>query len=326
MARGVPPGALGVVPARFAADGVQPMAGSFEPEGDGVRFVPRFPFVDGEVYALLVEGVVVGTIERPGVVGEATTEVVGIHPSGDEVPLNLLRIYVHFSAPMSEGWAARAVQMLRGDTGEVLVRTFLHMEPELWDRGHRRLTVFLDPGRIKRGLVPHEEGGYPLVAGESVVLRVGVEFRDAAGRELRSGAVHRYRVGDAVRARVEPGAWGVRAPAVGSREPLVVELERPLDHALLGRCVWVEDGAGARVAGRVVVGEGERSWGFVPERPWGDSAMWVVVDSALEDVAGNSVVRVFDRDLRRRGDDPRNVRRLRFEFACTARRDKNSEG
>jgi hypothetical protein len=318
----VRPGApLGVVPARFAGQAVQPMAGAFEGAGDAVRFVPRFPFVDGEVYALLSDGVVVGTIARPLPASEATTVVAGIHPSGEEVPLNLLRIYVHFSAPMSEGWAARSVQMLRGDTGEVLKGTFLHMEPELWDRAHRRLTVFLDPGRIKRGLVPQQEAGYPLVEGQSVELRVDAGFRDAAGRPLRSGAMQRYRVGDAARVRVQPGRWELRPPAAGSTEPLVVELDRPLDHALLGRCLWVEDTAGLRVDGQAWVGEGERSWRFAPAQPWVDAPMQLVVDTALEDVAGNSAARVFDRDLGSRADDPLDVRQLRYPFACPARRD-----
>ena len=41
-------------------------------------------------------------------------------------------IYVHFSSPMSEGWAARAVRVLRADNDEPLEGVFLAMEPELF--------------------------------------------------------------------------------------------------------------------------------------------------------------------------------------------------
>jgi hypothetical protein len=38
--------------------------------------------------------------------------------------------------------------------------------------------------------------------------------------------------------------------------------------------------------------------------PWPDAPHRVVVDPVLEDVAGNSVQRVFDRDLSNVADDP----------------------
>ena len=66
---------------------------------------------------------------------------------------------------MSEGFAARGVQVLRADSGQPLQGVFLTMDPELWDPERRRLTLLLDPGRIKRGLVPNLEAGYPLNEG-----------------------------------------------------------------------------------------------------------------------------------------------------------------
>jgi hypothetical protein len=40
----------------------------------------------------------------------------------------------------------------------------------------------------------------------------------------------------------------------------------------------------------------------------------LVVDPALEDLAGNSVTRVFDRDLTRPGDEPREARAVTLPF------------
>ena len=50
------------------------------------------------------------------------TDVVAIYPTTPEVPLNLLRLYVHFSNPMSEGWSARAVQIRHAETRELIGR------------------------------------------------------------------------------------------------------------------------------------------------------------------------------------------------------------
>ena len=81
---------------------------------------------------------------------------------------------------MSEDWATRTVRLYRADTDEPLSGAFLE-GPELWDGERRRLTLLLDPGRIKRGLVPNQETGYPLIEGVPVVVRIDTAFRDAEG-------------------------------------------------------------------------------------------------------------------------------------------------
>jgi hypothetical protein len=294
---------LGVVPREVAGVG-QSMAGEFVVDGADMCFVPRHPFVDGVVYALTVDGVVAATILRPAAAVATTVAVTAIYPSCAGVPLNLLRLYAHFSAPVREGLAQGAVELCREDTGETIEGAFLHMEPELWDRDHRRLTVLLDPGRIKRGLVPNQEAGYPLVEGVPVILRVG------------SSAARRYAVGPPVRARVDPALWRWEVPAAGSVDPLILGFDRPLDHALLRRCLWITDAAGLRLQGTVSIGDGEQSWRFEPVALWDAEPKVLVVDATLEDVAGNSVARVFDRDLDREEDAPLQVRRLRYDFAC----------
>ena len=118
-----------------------------------------------------------------------------MYPSTDELPVNQLKLYVHFSSPMSEGWAARAVRVRRADNDEPLEGVFLAMEPELWDRERRRLTLLLDPGRIKRGLVPNAEAGYPLIQGVSVIVtsRHRIPRRRGQTNDSRRGAALRDR-------------------------------------------------------------------------------------------------------------------------------------
>ena len=304
-----------VVPAGLDGGSLPSMAGEVWIDGDVLGFTPRFPFAAGTTYAVTVNGET-ATIERPAADATPAAEVVAIHPDADDVPLNLLRIYVHFSAPMSEGFAARAVQMCRAGTGEPLQGTFLRQEPELWDAAHRRLTLFLDPARIKRGLVPNLEAGYPLTEGVPVVLRVGTEFRDAFGQPLRAQAERAYQVGAAIRARIDPAAWRWAVPRAGTTEPLTLQFDRPLDHAMLGRCLWITDASGARLSGESTVAAGDRGWRFTPHRPWPEGRLQLSVDTTLEDVAGNAVAHVFDRDLTDPAHDPLDTRLLTLEFAC----------
>lgn len=321
---------LAVLPSEVAEAGanlraLQPIAGRFELGGDAVFFIPRFPFLDSVSYSLLVDStreangagnLEVWEVRRPSLTGAPTTEVIAIYPSGDELPVNNLKLYIQFSSPMSEGWAARAVHVRRADNDEPLDGVFLAMEPELWDRDRRRLTLLLDPGRIKRGLAPNAEAGYPLIEGVPVVVTIDVAFRDAAGRPLQTAAERRYNVGTSVRARIDPADWRYHLPAAGSMDPLEVQFDRPLDHALLQHGLWVNDTDGAPLDGRGSAGRSELCWRFKPQSPWEEGRHVLIVDPRLEDLAGNSLIRVFDRDLLREEDAPAGARHAAIDFTC----------
>ncbi len=296
-----------VVAVRPSSRGVQSRpatAGRLVADGDDVCFLPRFPFLAATEYEVEVDGAVVGTAtfaERS--VSPPTTDVVAIRPSSVTVPRNLLRCYVEFSAPMRQAGAAH-VRLIDAE-GAPLVGALLASEYELWDRDRRRLTVLLDPARIKRGLATHRTIGYPLREHTSVTLVVDAEFPDASGRPLRTGATRTWEVVGDERRRVTPTSWSLTPGTTGTTEPLTVDFDRPLDHGLVARCLHVVSAAG-RVGGWTTVGHHERSWAFTPASPWLDVPYRLVVDPVLEDVAGNSVQRVFDRDLSNAEDAPRD--------------------
>jgi hypothetical protein len=323
---------LAVLPSGLLAAGailrdLQPLAGRFEVEQDAVVFVPRFPFMDGMRYSLLVEQeehrgrVEVGSIERPQQRQAPATTVIGIYPSAATVPVNLLKLYIYFSAPMSTGFAARAVQVRRWPNGEPLESVFLPTDEtaiELWDRERRRLTLLLDPGRIKRGLVSNREAGYPLVEGESILVVVQTSFPDATGNPLRAGAERRYDVGPPLRTRIEPARWQLAAPAAGTLTPLIVTFDRPLDQALLQHCLTVCDPSGASCGGSASAGLEERCWQFVPATPWLPGDYLLAIDPRLEDLAGNSLLRVFDREIAPFDDAPAHEQPAALAFTCAA--------
>jgi hypothetical protein len=312
---GLPAGAdVRVFPGTAVAAGsLPPMAGRLERDGADLCFVPRFAFLDGRSYTVLVDGTSAGVLVRPRPERLAATEVTDIRPTAAEVPVNLLRFYVWFSAPMSEGYAAAQVRLARDD-GSIIAGTLLPTEHELWDAAHRRLTVLLDPARIKRGLPGHQQAGYPLRSGGSFRLVVGRGFRDAQGLTLRAPAERRYEVGGEERRHVDPATWELAVPSAGTCEPLQVAFGRPLDHGLLARCLHVREPGGKLVDGTAQIGPGEQSWQLVPSRAWACAVHQLIVEPVLEDLAGNSVSRVFDRDLARPEDQSRPARPVTVVF------------
>ena len=268
------------------------MAGSLREDGDDLLFRPRFGFVDGTTYTVRVGGAVVATLIRPRPDRPATTEVAGIYPTATEVPRNLLRCYVWFSQPMGVGYAADHLRVVDGAENPI-EGALLPFDHELWDAERIRLTVLFDPARIKRGLVSNLEVGYALRTGAEFRLVVDTGFLDARGLPLKRPTEQRYRVGADERRRVDPADWKLTVPQRNTREPLHVEFDRPLDHGLLTRCLHVRD----PIQGTAEIGAHQRSWSFTPQEPWTSTTHELVVDPILEDIAGNSVARVFDRDL-----------------------------
>jgi hypothetical protein len=134
-------------------------------------------------------------------------------------------------------------------------------------------------------------------------LVVDAGFRDATGAALKSGAERSYRVGADLHGHVDPATWRLTPPAAASAEPLAVAFGRPLDSALLGRCLRVVGPEGV-LGGTPTRHEGEFAWRFTPDRAWRPGPHRLLVDPVLEDVAGNAVGRVFDRDLANPADQP----------------------
>lgn len=298
--RGLPPGTDVRVRPAAAADPVSAealhlpaMAGSVLPDGEDLLFTPRFPFIPGTTYTVYVDGVATAALTRPREQRRTATTVLEIHPTSPQVPRNLLRCYVRFSAPMGRGYVADHIRLVDAD-GRLIAGALLPADHELWDADRTRLTVLLDPGRIKRGLLSH---GYALDEGGTVQLVVDQGFRDAHGQELAAPGSRRYTVGADERRQIDPERWARNTPREGSREPFAVEFDRPLDHAMLAHALRVVDSGGRRVHGIPAIGAGERSWQLTPDQPWRDGPYALIVDPELEDLAGNSVARVFDRDL-----------------------------
>ena len=217
----------------------------------------------------------------------ASATVVAVFPSGRSVPENLLRLSIVFSGrpPVP---ALPHLTLLRAD-GSVIDRPFL--EQELWAPDGRTLTILLHPGRVKIGLIAHEMLGRALRPGETVRLAWD-------GQTLKS-----WTVGLADTAPPDPAAWRLRTPAAGSRAPLTVTLDRPVE-ALDGDLIAVASPSGYRLSGRARLGPGQTSWSFRPTAPWQAGTYALRVNPNLENPCGNRVGETFEHTIAGPGTAP----------------------
>ena len=289
-----------------------PLLGTYVVAADTLRFRPRFRPADGVSYVASFDGaalyarakqpapdglarVTTATWRHDVSAGAPSTVVREIYPTGDAVPMNLLRMYVEFSAPMSSGRSYDYVK-LYADGDSLLEEPFFTAggAVELWDPDRTRLTILFDPGRIKRDLKPHEEAGLPLREGKQYRLVIDSTWRDAQGRPLVRKHVKHFQVGAQDRALVRTSDWRVTGPRAESRDSLVVTFPEPLDRALLARMLTVRDSVGRAIAGEIVVSDRETRWAFAPRNPWRRDSYALHVDAELEDLAGNNLRKLFD--------------------------------
>jgi len=286
--------------------------GRYVVSGDRVRFEPRFPFAAGVSYRVEVDTSALRRGPEPGamraaplahrfalptVTHERTTRITGVYPSVARVPSNLLRWYIETSAPMEPGNALQHVR-LTDEAGRDVSGAFLALDQELWDPDRRRLTLLFDPGRVKRGVRTNVESGALLVAGRRYRLVIDDGWTDGTGAQLASRFEHAFEATEADRRSPEPDRWRLTVPRASTRAPLQVSFGESLDHALATGMLAVLDPDGERVPGSVTLAEGDSTWTFAPALPWLAGDYSLRVGGALEDLAGNNVVRVFDVDRR----------------------------
>jgi len=284
---------------------VPPMLGSYRINGDTLRFEPQFPLAPGVTYRAMFD-----SRQVPGAGGEvitavcpalprvsiSTTTVSHVYPTTGVLPENLLKFYLHFSAPMSRGHIYDYIH-LRDETGKDVELPFLEIGEELWDPAMTRLTLFIDPGRIKRGVRPLEEVGPALEQGKRYTLVIDRAWQDGAGNPLKTGFVKSFRAAPPDRRPPDPAQWKIRAPKSGTRQPLTLIFAEPMDQALAKRVIHVTTESGQRIQGQTALHDEERQWAFVPEAPWPRGAHRLMVETTIEDLAGNNIGKPFEVDL-----------------------------
>lgn len=209
---------------------------------------------------------------------------VEIHPAGPAVPENLLRVELRFDRPQRLPFDVERLTLLDGDGLEI--RHAL-LDVALPDASGRRITVLLDPGRVKTGVGPNLDAGRALKAGATVSLRVLDGDADA------SPVVKTWRVTTAVSHPLQPELWQLNPPRRGTRDTLDVDLRMPISSAG-DRLIAVLNGQGRRVAGTVTLDDGDATWRFKPSRPWAMGLHRLVTHPWLEDPAGNRRCAAFE--------------------------------
>ena len=223
---------------------------------------------------------------------------------GGSVPANHLKFYLHFPEPMERGGVFEHFKLIEVDQqgkeiGEV-PEPF--REVELWDETFSRLTVWLHPGRQKPGVNLNLELGPVLEPGRFYEFRVSEKWRTESGKHFNREAKFRFSTHPPDKIQPRPKDWKLTV----LEKTLKIRTGDLLDPVSARKSIRVKDKTGKEVAieSMKLLGQPVKDLETPIETlievefsRWKPGEYLLVVDPALEDLAGNSVARPFNVDL-----------------------------
>jgi hypothetical protein len=289
-----------------------PVFGEYHFKNNGVEFRPLLSFTPGLKYEIWLAGKLLDQINIPSADANDAPVVLSVYPSPDTLPENLLKFYIRFSKPMQEGEALNHIRLIKNNS-DMLSSVFLDLQPELWSNDRTMLTLWLDPGRIKRDLQPNKLLGPPLVKGNHYELLIDRNWQDARGLLLKEGFRKDFFTG--IRDSISPdiNKWKLEIPASGSNQSLKVHFDEALDHVLAANTMRIVDAGRQLVKGEFKLNEKEKELVFALIENWRPGKYTLEVESRLEDLTGNNLNRLFDEDLNQKKAGPKDVYTITFE-------------
>jgi len=271
--------------------------GELNAEGVDITFTPIIPFTNGAHYQILKNEQVLGAFSIKERAPSVPPKVMAVYPKLDTVPENLLKMYFVFSKPMQEiRNSLDFITVINLETQKE-ENIFLSLETELWNADHTELTLWLDPGRIKKDLVPNKNLGIPIKRGNNYELILSSEWNDTEGNPL--GKEHRKKIVVIAPDVQLPSVknWEVTVPTAESKEALGIAFGEYLDAMLIEKNIHILSASNQVVSGSFLTMGDANSTLFIPKERWKKGSYTLVVQSSMEDLAGNNLNRLFDTDL-----------------------------
>ena len=283
---------------RLSKEGnITPIIGSYQKQNDAILFEPLIPFTHGLSYQVLLDDKLISQFTIPEADQTKAPELLSIYPAIDTIPENLLKMHFRFSKPMHEGQSVQHLTLLKNNT-DTLHGTFLDLQPELWNEDGTILTLWLDPGRIKRDLQPNKELGTPLQSDTHYQLIISNLWEDKNGtsltRQYQKDFITTLR--DSI--SPNPKMWNIQTPPINSMQPLIIDFHESMDYNLINTTLHLIDHSNAEVKGKWQLNETVDKINFMPTVSWIEGDYQLQVESRLEDLSGNNLNRAFDVDVK----------------------------
>ncbi len=291
--------------------------GSFTNLGTVISFKSKYGFSQGTAYTVLIT--IENQIQRFVVITpksnfKPSTSIINVYPTSSQLPMNQLKFYIEFSAPMRLGNAFEHVHLYKLPEGKLESEAFLVTAEELWNPAKTRVTIFFDPGRIKRGVQPNLQLGLPLVEGYTYKLVIDEGWLDVNDVQLLNNFEKIFDVVSVDRESPDPKKWVIDFPKIKNESSINIDFKEALDFGLLHSAILIVDETNRSIEGIIHVSDNEKKWTFTPKDPWLKGNYKMIINAWLEDLSGNNLNRKFDVDLNDKKDTPKNINEVLIPF------------
>ncbi len=253
-------------------------------------FTPYFPFTVGATYQVLNEKELLFSFSPEKAL--KSPQIKQVFPLTEQIPENFLKFYIQFDQPMAAGHIYDHLQLIKN--GVEIENAFIPLKPELWDANKQIITVWIDPGRIKRDLGPNKKYGAVLEAGNSYQFIIEKGLKSANGADLNAKFVKSFHVFERDEKTPSVTSWTLNSPTNSSREMLVIDMLEAMDYSSR-HFIGVFYNSKELDGDFEFISDGEIS--FLPKKAWQKGEYVLKIASKAEDLAGNNFNRPFDLDL-----------------------------
>lgn len=252
-----------------------------------LTIISWFPFDSRATFGLLGQSIPIGSTDSQH------ASVVQIYPTTKHIPVNLLRFYIEFDQPMREGDFLKHIS-LTNESGEDITDVFFDNQYELWNQDFTKLTILIDPGRVKTGLVAHAKMGRAFEVGKEYTLTVDKNWKMISGRILGESFSKKFVGVPEIMEGIDYKEWDIQSPGTMDESPLRIFFGKPLDHITTQDFIVVIDSNDKLVEGIKQLKEKESELWFYPASTWKTDNYRLVINSRIEDIVGNNLNGAFD--------------------------------
>jgi len=280
-------------------------------ENNTFSFIPVIPFGWNQQYTILYDNILTYyTLPIPENYNHLSVEK--IYPTNTAVPSNLLKWYIKFSKPINTASVYSHIKLLK-NSGELVERAILPLENALISEDGTLLTIWIEPGRQKRNLIPNQQLGPVFNSNESYQLVISKTIKDRNGISMQDTVSHTFSITEADRIQPNIHNWILQIPNQNSVSNLVITSNESLDYGSTLNNITVFDDQNKIIRGVWSLSDAETNFSFTPNESWKKGNYQIVFNDVIEDLAGNSLHRLFDTDI---DDHPnkKNTSKHQLEF------------
>ena len=287
-----------------------PILADLSQENDQLQLTPRFALVAGTTYRAVLshEGKTIASRDWKIAEPEATApNITEILPANSVLPANLLKFHIAFSEPMRQSRDIfDHIHLIDTDTDKKIEAPWRRQE--LWSDDHRRLTLWIHPGRVKQGVNLRTTMGPVLQPDKNYALLIDAGLLSLPGKPTTAPTEKKFTTVAEDHSRPTAKTWQLTLPRVGTSDPVIIESPEPLDTPLALRYLSLTDILDQAVGHTLVTRNLESNlanrFAFIPTKPWRNEPYTIHAGTFLEDLAGNTPTRVFDTDLENPAAEP----------------------